>query len=67
MTRNERRLQAKPRTRHLKKVHRAALHGLTGQCAPPSLLQSVRMAIDVQKRQAELAELFKRANETPAA
>jgi hypothetical protein len=53
-TRTERRFQRKGIKRHLKKLHRAALHGLPRKESPPSLLQSLRLGMEIQRKQAEI-------------
>lgn len=53
-----RRLWQKSVARTRKKAHRAALHGLPRLAAPPSLLQSLRMAHEIESKKAEVDRLL---------
>jgi hypothetical protein len=59
-TRNERRFEKKAFKRQFRKMARKALHGVS-RPAVPSQLDSLRRALEIQKKQAEVAELLERS------
>jgi cell division protein FtsB len=67
-TRHERQFVKKLQKRELRRRARKALHGLSREGAPPSLLQAIRLNEQVQKKHAELEKIFaaQRAQSEPA-
>lgn len=57
-TRADRQFAKKLYRRGLKKAHRKALHGLPRLESPPSLLQSLRLGLAIQQKQAEVDALL---------